>query len=174
MFAFAAVLMLVTPTWTPGACDLLAPHEIQTVQHVNVEGSKPSDQQQRSLRFAQCLFTAADFVHSVSLTVITADAAGGAAVQTYWANTFHRRPMSAHASRKKDPPRRIAEMGDEAFWTGDSRTGALYVLAGDSVLRISVGGVTDEAERIRRSRRLAQAALQRLPAFLRGVAPAGI
>jgi hypothetical protein len=52
--------------------------------------------------------------------------------------------------------------GEEAFWTGDPRTGSLYVLDGDVVLRVSVGGVADEAERLQRSLILAKAALERL------------
>lgn len=64
--------------------------------------------------------------------------------------------------KKKDPPRPIPGAGDEAFWTGDARAGALYVLSADAVLRISVGGVSDEEERIRRSKVLARAALNRL------------
>ena len=57
---------------------------------------------------------------------------------------------------------RYATFGDEAFWVGDPLSGALYVLKGDVFLRVSVGGPTDEAQKIKRARALASHALKRL------------
>ena len=112
------------------------------------------------LHAAQCVFTASEFAKSISLTVMTGDG------RTYWDATFHK-PVEAPAAasarpKKKSPARPIAGAGEEAFWTGDDRAGSLYVLARGTILRISVGGVTDEGERIRRSLVLAGYALQRL------------
>jgi hypothetical protein len=148
-------------------CELLAAEDITAVQQSPLTQKKGSEDRQNARTFAQCVFATSDFVRSVSLSVISGGGASGA--RSYWEETFRPRrppaPVSARraaAPKKKDPPRAIPGTGDEAFWTGDSRSGALYVLDNDVVLRISVGGVTDEEERIRRSRMLVQAALRRL------------
>ncbi|HVL68135.1 MAG TPA: hypothetical protein VM364_12810 [Vicinamibacterales bacterium] len=152
-------------------CDLLAPEEIAAVQQAAVREQKSHEEQQGGLRFRQCLFETSQFERSVSLTVIAPAANGDdrSAVRQYWNKSFHappRRtmqpPENARPVRKKDPPRPVAGTGEEAFWTGNPRAGALYVLSDGVVVRISIGGVSDEEERLQRSRRLAEAALRRL------------
>lgn len=140
-----------------GPCDLLTPDDIRAVQQTSVKERKPSEHRQNALRFGQCVFATDDFVRSVSVSLITGTSADRA--RGYWQDTFH--PPVARTG-KKTPPRPVANVGDEAFWTGEARAGALYVLSGDAVLRISIGGVADEEERMRRTERLAQAALRRL------------
>jgi hypothetical protein len=150
------------------ACALLEAGEIRAVQHVAVEEQKASQQDVRGLTFAQCVFATTDFARSVSLTLVTANGDGsGAAARSYWTDVFYPRPKAvagttARPPKKKNPPRPIPGIGDEAFWTGDEHAGALYVLGADTVLRISVGGVSNEEERIGRSKVLAGAALDRL------------
>lgn len=151
------------PAAVRDACQLLTADEVRAVQEVAVKERKGSVDQAKALRFAQCVFATSDLTRSVSLTVITGTASDGA--RDYWKKTFHPQRSDAAlaaATRKKDLPRAVPATGEEAFWTGDKRAGALYVLSGGMVLRVSVGGVTDEEERIRRSKVLAQAALVRL------------
>lgn len=141
------------------------------MQDATLERRKGSEAKAGALHFSQCFFATNDFARSVSLTVITASGAGPAvnAARNYWETTFHRQRKAAEAEpsgREKgeedNSPRAVPGTGEEAFWTGDARAGSLYVLSGDVVLRISVGGVSDEEERVRRSRALAKAALSRL------------
>ena len=150
------------PAAPADACALLSADDVRSVQQTTLKESKPSVYTAHGLRYEQCVFAAADFAHSVSLSLISGDADG---TRAFWSTTFHPQRTEAalaRATRKKDLPRQITGLGDDAFWTGDTRTGALYVLTGDRVLRISVGGASDEAERLRRSRALAGAALGRL------------
>lgn len=70
--------------------------------------------------------------------------------------------MAATTPRKKEPPKAVSGLGEEAFWAGDRVTGALYVLQGDTFLRISLGGSRDEAARLERTSVLAKSALRRL------------
>jgi hypothetical protein len=154
------------------ACELLAADEIRTVQDATLEKRKGSEGQSRALHFSQCFFATNDVARSVSLTVITGDGVNpaGDAARDYWQSTFHQRQKDAagaeasarETEEQESLPRAIPGAGEEAFWTGDARAGALYVLSDRVVLRISVGGVTDEGERIRRSKALARAALDRL------------
>jgi hypothetical protein len=53
-------------------------------------------------------------------------------------------------------------VGEEAYWVGGPVVGALYILRGDTFLRISVGGVREESRRIEKSIALARAALKRM------------
>jgi len=56
--------------------------------------------------------------------------------------------------------RRVAGIGDEAYWSGGDEGGALYVLKKDSVISVSVGGPEDEAEKIRKAKALVQRILK--------------
>jgi len=73
-------------------------------------------------------------------------------------------PKKAEVDREEElrKPRRIDGLGEEAYWVGNPVSGALYVLKGDAFLRISVGGEKDESVRIKKTRTLAQKALERL------------
>lgn len=150
------------------ACELLTAAEIQSVQAATVKEVKPSNGQSKGLHYLQCVYATTDFAHSVSVTLITAPSRG--TVKTYWTDTFEksqeRREKKASRARESEGEegRRIPGLGNEAFWTGDARAGAIYVLSGDAILRISAGGVAEERERVRRSRQLATIALRRLSA----------
>ena len=162
MGVFFAVMVLwvgaqTAPASRPEACSLLTHDEVKAVQGAAVREAKGSSDVAKSLHFAQCLFATTEFARSVSVTVISDGPKPGGA-RDYWTTTFDPKRRLA----KKHPFRPIAELGDEAFWTGDARAGSLYVLIEGRVLRISVGGVQDVEERIRRSKTLAQAALSRL------------
>lgn len=164
-----ASLAAGSPAQTPpDVCTLLAAEEIRTVQHSVLRERKGSEETVGELHYRQCFFAATEFERSVSLTVISG-APGGSmehAGRAFWNRTFKPvvkpAPSSGRAPRKKDPPRLVPGAGEEAFWTGDPRTGSLYVLDDGLVLRVSVGGVADEAERLQRSIILAKAALERL------------
>jgi hypothetical protein len=165
LLLFAALQTSNGQPQPPSACELLYTTAIERVQASPVTAAKPSENERKGLRFAQCVYATADFAHSVSVTLITARTRG--AVTSYWAGMFHeieKHRTTSVIRKKEDEPaaRRVRGIGTEAFWTGEARAGALYVRSGDRVLRVSVGGVRDEPERIRRSRMFAVAALRRL------------
>jgi hypothetical protein len=137
-------------------CALLAEADIRAVQGAAIKERKSSEEAARGLHFAQCVFVADEFVRSVSVTLITGE------VTRYWNETFHREAMRGSAEEEDEPPQAVRSIGREAFWTGDARAGVLYVLDRGAILRISVGGVRDTQERLRRTRSLAEAAIRRL------------
>ncbi|HEX8097996.1 MAG TPA: hypothetical protein VF507_08170 [Pyrinomonadaceae bacterium] len=65
-------------------------------------------------------------------------------------------------NEEKVPPKKVAGLGDEAFWTASRVGGALYVLKGNAFIRISVGGPGTDADKLNRSKALAQKALRRM------------
>jgi hypothetical protein len=94
---------------------------------------------------------------------VTLKAEGGRNPSESWQDIFHR-----EATRKKEEgegekePLKVEGVGDEAYWTGTRVGGALYVLKGNSYIRISVGGAGDQAAKIEKSKKLAESVLKRL------------
>lgn len=122
----------------------------------------PSEQPAGSFRFTQCFYRTQELSSSVSVAVgvpLTDDKRSGP--RDYWRAQFKREDRE-ESDEKKNEPRRLAGLGDEAFWVGDPVTGALYVLRGEVFLRVSVGGPPAQAEKIRRAKALALYALKRL------------
>lgn len=155
-----------TPEKNVDPCSLLTNSEIQTIQGHAPAQKVPSEQPAGSFRFTQCFYRTAEFSNSVSVAVgvpLTTDSKRSGPRQ-YWQQQFRKQVSAAPGRKKKEPPKPIAGLGDEAFWVGDPITGALYVLKGDIFLRVSVGGPSDQTEKIKRARALAVHALKRLPA----------
>jgi hypothetical protein len=145
-------------------CRLLSDSELRAVQgHVPTQ-KVPSELPAASFRFAQCLYRTPDITSSVSVAVGNPLATDSkrSGPRHFWQQQFHK--TAAPGRKKKEPPKPIAGLGDEAFWAGDPMTGALYVLKGEVFLRLSVGGSGDENEKIKRAKALASHALKRLDA----------
>jgi hypothetical protein len=117
-----------------------------------------------SFKFTQCFYRTPEFTSSVSvaLGIPLADDDKRSGPLQYWRQQFHKKPSNVPSRKKKEPPKPVEGLGDEAFWVGDPMTGALYVLQGEVFLRVSVGGPPDQAQKIKRSKTLASYALKRL------------
>jgi hypothetical protein len=146
-------------------CRLLSDSELRAVQG-HVPTQKIPSEPAGSFRFTQCLYRTPDITSSVSVAVGNPLATDSkrSGPRHFWQQQFHRQASAASGRKKKEPPKPIAGVGDEAFWAGDPMTGALYVLKGEVFLRLSVGGSGDENEKIRRAKALASHALKRLDA----------
>jgi uncharacterized protein DUF3558 len=144
------------------ACTLLTKEEVQAVQGEPFKDTKPSQKLAAGLSVSQCYFELPTAVNSVVLTV-TRKAADGRDPGDSWQDMFHREK----ATRKKEEaeekePQKIDGLGEEAFWTGTRVGGALFVLKGNCYIRISVGGAGDQAQKIEKSKALAESVLKRL------------
>jgi hypothetical protein len=162
------------------ACALLADADVRTVLGATVKERQPGTQEARGLLLSQC-YVGTGTPRSVSIAVAGDTTSGGKTVtpRAFWREQFHGR--DEHASDRQDEKREAARkgekreqelvtdarpiggLGDEAFWSGTRVAGALYVLRGNTFIRVSVGGISDEKTRIEKSRRLAVTALARLP-----------
>ena len=145
-------------------CRLLSDAEIRAIQGQAPAQKVPSEQPAGSFRFTQCFYRTPEYANSVSVAVgipLETDSKRSGPRQ-YWQQQFHPQKSGAPGRKKKEPPKRVAGLGDEAFWVGDPMTGALYVLKGELFLRVSVGGPPDQAEKIKRARTLASHALKRV------------
>jgi hypothetical protein len=146
----------------PYACTLLTKEEIRAVQGEAFKNTTPSRKVAAGLNVSQCYFELPTAANSVVLTV-TRKAEGGREPSQSWKDIFH----SERRSEKKEEgemkePQKIDGVGEEAFWTGTHVGGALFVLKGNCYIRISVGGAGDTAQKIEKSKALAESVLKRL------------
>jgi hypothetical protein len=59
-------------------------------------------------------------------------------------------------------PRKIDGLGDDAYWVSNRFGGVLYVLKGDAFISVGIGGTDAEEVKLKKSKTLAQKALQQL------------
>lgn len=148
------------------ACTLLTKEEIEAVQGEPFKSTKPSQKSGAGLTVSQCYFELPSTVNSVVLTVTKkAEGNGARDPKQSWQEIFHREKTSekkGEEEEKEKEPQKIDGVGDEAFWTGTRVGGALYVLKGNTYIRISVGGAGDQAQKTEKSKALAESALKRL------------
>ena len=163
---------------TVDACKLLTADEILTIQRDTLKEIKPSARTGGTFIISQCFYATSQFVNSVSLTVTQQSSANGAeSIRELWKERF-RSPGSHDKERERErdnkakapeeeegegaPPERVNGLGDEAYSVGNAKFGALYVLKGNKILRISVGGSHSHPESIQKMKSLAQYAVSRL------------
>jgi hypothetical protein len=160
------------------ACALLTSQEIESVQGEAIKETKLSGQATGGFSMSQCFYALPTFTNSVSLLVAQrGEGAGSHDPKEFWRDTFHedKAGKKDKGDREKErdkkrseqeeegaPPLKVAGVGDEAYWTGSRVGGALYVLKGNSYVRISIGGPADQAAKIKKSKALAQKAIARL------------
>jgi hypothetical protein len=137
-----------------------------TSQGEPFKSTKPSQKSGAGLTVSQCYFELPSTVNSVVLTVTQkAEGSGARDPKQSWQEIFHREKTSekkGEEEEKEKEPQKIDGVGDEAFWTGTRVGGALYVLKGNTYIRISVGGAGDQAQKTEKSKALAESALKRL------------
>jgi len=158
-------------------CGLLTKAEIEAIQGSPIKETKSSALSDAAFRVSQCFYTATEFSKSVSLAVMQRDPGRPTTTspRDFWKERFgrysgqekERDQDQAETERKGEkeesvPPKKIDGIGDEAFWASNRFGGVLYVLKGDAFISVSVGGTDDEETKIKKSKALAQKALQRL------------
>ena len=160
----------------PNACQLLTPRDIARVQGEQLKSVKLTESNENGLRVSQCFYALPSFTNSISLDVMRGKTT--AFWRGHFGNALEERDgdedRDRSVSMKKAPPPREAEeehessarkvrgIGDAAVWSGNRVAGALYVLKGETIVRISVGGGGSQEQKIERSKKLAERALRNL------------
>lgn len=167
-----------TATATPAkfdACALLPKKEVEAIQGSPIKETKSSERADGDFRMSQCFFTAAEFSRSVTLAVFQkhpTDPNKRTPVD-FWKHTFGRfekeesdkekpKPEGGREKEEGAPPRKIAGLGDEAFWVPNRFGGTLYALKGEAFISVSIGGPDTEQVKIDKSKKLAAEALRQL------------
>ena len=158
-------------------CSLLTSDDLKEVQGEAVKEAQRSDRQDGGFIVSQCYYSLPTTSNSVVLNVTTASEGGGAGnPRTFWRDTFGRKEEKGKEREREGkakrgpgeeeessiPPRKIAGLGEDAYWIASRVGGALYVLKKDLFFRISVGGAGDERSKLKKSKTLAQRALKRI------------
>ena len=151
-------------------CGLITLDEIQTTQGSPMSGTKNSARSDGGFRVSQCFYTATEFSKSVNLAVVQRDPGHPSkrSPRDFWKEKFDpyqdEEPKTKSGDEKEQgsAPKKIEGLGDDAYWVGNRFGGILYVLKGDAFISIGLGGTDDEETKLKKSKVLAQKALQRL------------
>lgn len=147
------------------ACGLLSAADLQAVQGERLRQQKGSEQAGGALKVSQCFFELPTYAKSVTLAIATG------ATKEYWRklqgtaeNERERResPQQAELREELYRPQPVSGVGQQALWLRSRFGGSLYVLQGETLLIVSVGGNETEPSRIGKSKLLAARALRRL------------
>jgi len=152
------------------ACSLVSKEDVESVQGASVNETKSSEHLDGVLLVSQCSYTAAEFSKSVTLALERSDPkqASARSPKDFWKEKFDpywdEEPKTNGGDEKEQgsPPKKIEGLGDDAYWVGNRSGGMLYVLKGDAFISIGVGGTDDEDTKLKKSKALAEKALQRL------------
>ncbi|MGB8511018.1 MAG: DUF3558 family protein [Pyrinomonadaceae bacterium] len=150
------------------ACALISAAEVEAVQNDKVANAQGSTRADGPFASSQCFYTAENFANSVSFE-LNRRRPGDAkknAIKEFWRGRFHEKRKDEEEEEEEKEgggePRAVAGVGDEAFWLGNDKAGALYVLKKDAFVRVSVGGPGASDVKIEKSKKLAAYALKRL------------
>jgi hypothetical protein len=173
----SAAVSAKLPANSSEACKLLSSADIEAVQGEEVKEVKGSTQTGERLAISQCFYTTANFANSVSLTLTQTNPGtpNSESIREFWEEKFAgtgEREKEHDKEKKRDkreereeeesqPLLHIDGVGDDAYWEGDKRVGALNVLKGDRFLRLSIGGSDVQEAKISKLKRLATEALKR-------------
>ena len=173
----SAPVLASSPTSSPAtaaakldACTLLTSDEIKAVQGEPLKATKPSQQAGHAFAIDICYYELPTPSNSVSLSLAQPNSDKRDSVREFWQKAFG---DSEHGTKEKEgegegeidegaPPRKIAGLGQEAFWFSSPIGGVLYVLKGNHYIRISVGGKGTSETKLNKSKALAQKAIARL------------
>jgi len=149
------------------ACGLLKGADVEALQGERVKDVKTSERVDGSLTISHCLYLLPTYHKSVSFEVTRSgpNSKTGSGPRVLWMKLFHRdrdEDKDREGEEESGKPLPVLGVGDEAFWTGNKISGALYVLSKDAFLRISVGGPEDQAVKIGKLKVLARKVLNRM------------
>ena len=152
------------------ACSLVSKEEVASIQAVPVNDMKSSERSDNLFRVSQCFYTTAESSKSVDLALVQRDPGKPTArsPKDFWKQKFdpyeNEEPKTKSSDEKEQgpAPKHIVGLGDDAYWVPNRFGGILYVLKGGAFISVGLGGTDDENTKLKKSRALAEKALQRL------------
>lgn len=154
------------------ASKLLTSEDLQTVIGEPLKEAVVSSRLEAGFAIAQCYFTLPTPSRSVVVTVTTrGDGPQRQDPRKFWEEKFHesaeetegrRGEAGEEAERPPAAPKKIENVGEEAYWVESGQMGAVYALQGNRFIRLAIGGNDDEETKIKKSTALARSVLKRL------------
>src|SRR5438105_8544753 len=139
------------------ACQALTPREIGRVQHAKLVSTKLTESAAGGIDISQCFYQLPRFTDSVTVDLIRGKA------REFWDKHFGDvRTVRDEAEEHESSSTSVTGVGEKAVWSGNRMIGALYVLNGDTIVRISVGGAGSIEQKIGKAKKLAAKVIQKL------------
>lgn len=150
---------------TLDACGLIEKSEIESLQGAKLLRIIPSKRDAAPLAISQCYYSvfSTDGTKDLSVHLEVTENDQKSANQHTVGDLWREKFLGAKGTKKMEKPKLVSDLGDGAYWAGNNKSGALYVLKNDSLVRISIGGTDDEAMKIQKTKTLAEKVLRRLP-----------
>jgi hypothetical protein len=159
-------------------CSIISTEMIAKVQGAHFVDSKPATHDDGHFKTATCYYKLEPEYQSVSLEVISRSKSGARSPLELWTEKFHSgvapnaasvpesgktvsEPEGSAEAEHRTPPEHVKGVGDDAFWVDTGRDGALYVLNGERIIRLSLGGRTRQQEKKVRATEIAKSAVLR-------------
>jgi hypothetical protein len=147
-------------------CSIIPADVISKVQSAPFVDGTPSLHDDGYFKISTCYYKLRPESRSVSLEVIRPSKSGAGSPSRLWKDKFQRvKRDDADAEKASEDdrdngPEHISNVGDDAFWVSTGRDGALYVLEGDWIFRLSLGGGTPRQEKKTRAIAIIQSMLR--------------
>ncbi len=147
----------------PDPCTLLTISDVEQAQgNVYLDATK-SVKTSGGVTVSQCYFRLAEASRSVTLELTQAGSPH--ATHELWEKQFEAKEKEKDKGEEGENETHGIEVkgiGDDAIWTGNRVSGALYVLTKDTILRISLGGIGTQELKVERAKMLARRVLPKL------------
>ena len=147
----------------PDPCTLLTISDVEQAQgNVYLDTAK-SVKTSGGVTVSQCYFRLAEASRSVTLELTRAESPH--ATHELWEKQFEAKEKEKDKREEGENETHGVEVkgiGDDAIWTGNRVSGALYVLTKNTILRISLGGIGTQELKVERAKMLARRVLPKL------------
>src|SRR5689334_19144436 len=147
----------------PDPCKLLTVSDVEQAQgNVYLDASK-SVKTSGGVTVSQCYFRLAEASRSVTLELTRA--ASPHETHKLWETQFESKEREKGEEGENETHGiEVKGIGEDAIWTGNRVSGALYVLTPNTILRISLGGIGTQELKVERAKMLARRVLPKLAA----------
>lgn len=142
----------------PNACQVLSARDVAAVQGARFKSAKLKESGTRDIQMSQCIYALPRNADSVTVDLIRGK------TRAFWKRHFPDEQLASSKARAEREAHavRVSGVGDEAVWSGNRLAGALYVMKGETIVRVSVGGDASQEQKIEKAKKLAARALRRL------------
>jgi hypothetical protein len=145
----------------PDPCSLLTVADVEQAQGNAYVDATKSVKSSGGVTVSQCYFRLPEASRSVTLELTRA--ASPHATRELWERQFESKEKEKGDEGENETHGvEVKGIGDDAIWSGNRVSGALYVLTKDTILRISLGGIGTQELKVERAKMLARRVLPKL------------
>lgn len=140
------------------ACQVLTPRDVRRVQGARYTDTRLTESKSGDVTVSQCFYRLEHFTDSITVDLIRGDA------REFWDKHFGEvKPVrNGEEEEHESEATAVSGIGEKAVWSGNRMSGALYVLSGDTIVRVSVGGAGSQQLKIEKAKKLAARVVQKL------------